>query len=50
MSTHKIIVLLQCCFTVSAHVGIHVMTIDDATGFNNSVHHVYVKRSVLHDG
>ena len=49
-----IIVTLQRCVTESVHVGIHVVTLDDVTGlivaFNNSLHHVYVKRSALHDG
>ena len=54
MSTHMIIVTLQCCVTESVHVGIHVMALYDVIGlivvFNTSLHHVYVKRSALHDG
>ena len=30
-------VTLQCCVTVSVHVGIHVMMLYDVTGFNNTV-------------
>ena len=30
-------VTLQCCVTVSVHVGIYVMTLYDVTGFNNTV-------------
>ena len=50
MSTHTIIVTLHCCVTESVHVGIHAMRFYDVTIFNNSLHHVYVKRSAQHDG
>ena len=29
-------VTLQCCVTVSVHVGIHVMMLYDVAGFNNT--------------
>ena len=39
-------VTLQCCVTVSVHVGIHVMTLYDVTGFNNTVSIMCMQREV----
>ena len=42
----EINVTLQCCVTVSVHVGIHVMTLYDVTGFNNIVSTMCTRREV----